>query len=99
LIFTLFADANVPRYNSRFAEEAGRRLDRFVSSHMQSFSNTRAELIGGGLWLLNGKPARIRTGFWLVTLVEVTPTPRPAMKAEAEQIPLTFFTKGRSDSR
>ncbi|HXJ11558.1 MAG TPA: RluA family pseudouridine synthase [Candidatus Limnocylindrales bacterium] len=73
-------------------EEAGLRLDRFVSSHSAELSRTRVqELIAAGLVLLNGKLAKDSHKVRAADVVEVTPTPRPAMKAEAEQIPLDIL--------
>jgi 23S rRNA pseudouridine1911/1915/1917 synthase len=73
-------------------EEAGARLDRFVSSHSLELSRTRVqELIEAGLVVLNGKPAKDSHKVRTCDVVEVTPTPRPAMKAEAEQIPLNIL--------
>lgn len=73
-------------------EEAGLRLDRFVSAHSAEISRTRVqELIQAGLVILNGKPAKDSQKVRAADVVEVTPTPRPAMKAEAEQIPLDIL--------
>jgi len=73
-------------------EEAGLRLDRFVSAHSTEISRTRVqELIQSGLVTLNGKPAKDSQKVRADDIVEVTPTPRPAMKAEAEQIPLDIL--------
>jgi 23S rRNA pseudouridine1911/1915/1917 synthase len=73
-------------------EEAGLRLDRFVSAHSAELSRTRVqELIGAGLVVLNGKPAKDSQKVRADDIVEVTPTPRPAMKAEAEHIPLDIL--------
>jgi len=73
-------------------EEAGIRLDRFVSAHSAELSRTRVqELVEAGLVLLNGRPAKDSHKVRADDVVEVTPTPRPAMKAEAEQIPLDIL--------
>ena len=73
-------------------EEAGLRLDRFVSAHCPEMSRTRVqELIEAGLVILNGKPAKDSQKVRAADVVEVTPTPRPAMKTEAEQIPLDIL--------
>ena len=73
-------------------EEAGSRLDRFVSAHMAELSRTRVqELIEDGLAILNGMPAKGSQKVRADDIVEVTPTPRPAMKAEAERIPLDIL--------
>jgi 23S rRNA pseudouridine1911/1915/1917 synthase len=73
-------------------EEAGLRLDRFVSAHAAEISRTRVqELIQAGLVTLNGKPAKDSQKVRAADVVELTPTPRPAMTAEAEQIPLDIL--------
>jgi 23S rRNA pseudouridine1911/1915/1917 synthase len=73
-------------------EAVGLRLDRFVSSHSPELSRTRVqELIEAGLVLLNGKPAKDSHKVRADDVIEVTPTPRPAMKAEPEQIPLEIL--------
>jgi 23S rRNA pseudouridine1911/1915/1917 synthase len=73
-------------------EEAGLRLDRFVSAHAAEISRTRVqELIQAGLVTLNGKPAKDSQKVRAADVVELTPTPRPAMTAEAEQIPLSIL--------
>ena len=73
-------------------EEAGLRLDRFVSAHSAEMSRTRVqELIEAGLVILNGKAAKGSQKVRAEDVVEVTPAPRPAMKAEAEQIPLDIL--------
>jgi 23S rRNA pseudouridine1911/1915/1917 synthase len=70
-------------------EEAGLRLDRFVSAHSAELSRTRVqELIEAGLVVLNGKAAKDSHKVRADDVVEVTPAPRPAIMAEAEQIPL-----------
>jgi len=70
-------------------EEAGARLDRFVAAHSLELSRTRIqELIEAGLILLNGKPAKDSHKVHPNDVVDVIPTPRPALKAEAEKIPL-----------
>ncbi|HKM67696.1 MAG TPA: RluA family pseudouridine synthase [Candidatus Acidoferrum sp.] len=73
-------------------EEAGLRLDRFVASHTPEMSRTRAqELIEAELVLLNGKPAKDSQKVHVEDVVDVIPAQRPAMKAEAEQIPLDIL--------
>jgi len=73
-------------------EEAGVRLDRFVSAHSAELSRTRVqELIEAGLVLLNSKVAKDSHKVRADDVVEVTPMPRPAMRAEAEQIPLDIL--------
>jgi 23S rRNA pseudouridine1911/1915/1917 synthase len=73
-------------------EEAGLRLDRYVSAHSAELSRTRVqELIEAELVLLNGKPSKDSQKVRPNDVVEVTLTPRPAMKAEAERIPLDIL--------
>lgn len=73
-------------------EEAGVRLDRVVASHNPELSRTRIqELIEAGLVLLNGKPAKDSHKVHADDIVDVIPAPRPALKAEAEQIPLDIL--------
>jgi len=73
-------------------EEAGVRLDRFVAVHSPELSRTRIqELIKAGLVLLNGKPAKDSHKVHVHDVVDVVPTPRPVLKAEAEQIPLQIL--------
>ena len=70
-------------------EEAGLRLDRVVSAHHPELSRTRVqELVEAGLILLNGKPAKDARKVHAEDVVEVIAAPRPALKAEAEDIPL-----------
>ncbi len=71
------------------ADDAGLRLDRVVANRCPQLSRTRVqELIAGGLVLLNGKSAKdshkVRAG----DAIEVVPEERPALRAEAESIPL-----------
>jgi 23S rRNA pseudouridine1911/1915/1917 synthase len=73
-------------------EEAGQRLDRFVSSHNSDLSRTRVqELIHAALILLNGKPAKDAQKVHANDLIEVIPTQRPPLQAEAEEIPLEIL--------
>src|SRR5882757_9427984 len=95
MTFELYTLRLMPTSSLKFIvlpEEAGLRLDRFVSSHSAELSRTRVqELIEAGLVVLNGKPAKDSHKVRAADVVEVTPTPRPAMKAEAEQIPLDII--------
>jgi len=71
------------------AEEAGRRLDRVVVQHCPDLSRTRVqELIQQGLVLLNGKPAKDAHKIRANDAICVVPQERPALRAEAEIIPL-----------
>lgn len=85
----------MPETSLKFAvspEEAGVRLDRFVAAHSPELSRTRIqELIEAGLVLLNGKPAKGSHKVHLHDTVDVIPAPRPALEAEAEQIPLEIL--------
>ena len=70
-------------------EDAGLRLDRVVAHHCPQLSRTRVqELIEGGLVLLNGKTAKDSHKVHAGDAIEVVPQPRPALRAEAESIPL-----------
>jgi 23S rRNA pseudouridine1911/1915/1917 synthase len=69
--------------------ENGQRLDRVVSAQCPELSRTRVqELIDEGLALLNGKASKgshkVRAG----DVIEVVAQERPALRAEAESIPL-----------
>jgi 23S rRNA pseudouridine1911/1915/1917 synthase len=73
-------------------EEAGQRLDRVVAGHCPELSRTRVqELIAQRLALLNGKVAKgshkVRAG----DVVDVAAQERPALRAEAENIPLDIL--------
>jgi 23S rRNA pseudouridine1911/1915/1917 synthase len=73
-------------------DQAGLRLDRFVSAHNSELSRTRIqELIQAGLILLNGKSVKdshkVRAG----DVIKVIPQPRPALQAEPEDIPLVIL--------
>jgi 23S rRNA pseudouridine1911/1915/1917 synthase len=73
-------------------EENGTRLDRVVAAHCPELSRTRVqELLELGLAQLNGKVAKgshkVRAG----DLVEVVAPERPALRAEAENIPLDIL--------
>jgi len=70
-------------------EEAGLRLDRVVVQHCPELSRTRVqELIEEGLVLLNGKPAKDSHKVHANDVIRVVPQERPALRAEAELIPL-----------
>jgi 23S rRNA pseudouridine1911/1915/1917 synthase len=71
------------------AEEVGARLDRVVTAHFPELSRTRVqELIEEGLVLLNGKPAKDSQKVHASDVIRVAPQERPALRAEAEAIPL-----------
>ncbi len=70
-------------------DDAGLRLDRVVANRCPQLSRTRVqELIAGGLVLLNGKSAKDSHKVHEGDAIEVVPKPRPALRAEAEAIPL-----------
>jgi 23S rRNA pseudouridine1911/1915/1917 synthase len=72
--------------------DAGLRLDRVVAKHCPQLSRTRVqELIEGGLILLNGKTAKDSHKVHAGDTIEVVPQPRPALRAEAESIPLDIL--------
>src|SRR5258705_10580652 len=69
-------------------EEAGLRLDRFVSSHSAELSRTRVqELIEAGLGVLNGKPSKESHKGLGYYAVGGPPPPPPPVKAEGRAIP------------
>ncbi|HUL33854.1 MAG TPA: RluA family pseudouridine synthase [Candidatus Eisenbacteria bacterium] len=81
-----------PRKFNVSPEQAGLRLDRFVSANHSDLSRTRVqELVKSGMVLLNSKPVKdshkVRAG----DIVEVIACPRPPLKAEAENIPLDIL--------
>src|SRR5258706_3806383 len=91
MTFELYTLRLMPTSSLKFIvspEEAGLRLDRFVSSHSAELSRTRVqELIEAGLVVLNGKPAKDSHKGRACDGVEVTPTARPAMKTGGGQMP------------
>ena len=73
-------------------DQAGLRLDRFVSTHNSELSRTRIqELIQAGLIVLNGKSAKDSQKVRAGDVVEFIPQPRPALQAEPEDIPLDIL--------
>jgi len=80
---------NLAQEFSVTAEEAGTRLDRIVARHCPELSRTRVqELVGEGLVSLNGMRAKGSHKVRVNDIVRVIPQERPALRAEAEQIPL-----------
>jgi 23S rRNA pseudouridine1911/1915/1917 synthase len=72
--------------------EAGQRLDQRIAFRFSSISRTRVqELIDAGLVLVNSRPAkgshRLRAG----ERIQIQIQPRPALRAEAESIPLDIL--------
>ena len=73
-------------------EEAGTRLDRAVAADCPELSRTRVqELIEQGLALLNGKVAKGSHKVHAGDVIEVVAQERPALRAEAENIPLEIL--------
>jgi 23S rRNA pseudouridine1911/1915/1917 synthase len=74
------------------SDDAGTRLDRFVTKNCPDLSRTRVqELIHSGLVLLNEKPAKDSQKVHTGDKIEVVPEPRPPIRAEAESIPLSIL--------
>jgi len=74
------------------ADDAGLRLDRVVANRCPELSRTRVqELIAGGLVRLNGKTAKDSHKVHAGDAIEVVAEPRPALRAEAESIPLDIL--------
>ena len=78
-----------PRQLVSSASDSGSRLDRFIADQCPDLSRSRVQqLIESGLVLVNGRAAkgshRMRAG----EQISVEVQPRPAMRAEAESIPL-----------
>ena len=72
--------------------DAGLRLDRVVANRCPELSRTRVqELIAGGLVRLNGKTAKDSHKVHAGDAIEVVVEPRPALRAEAESIPLNIL--------
>jgi 23S rRNA pseudouridine1911/1915/1917 synthase len=73
-------------------DDSGQRLDRFVAGQNPELSRTRIqELIASQLVLLNGKPSKDSHRVLPGDVVQVIAAPRPALKAEPEQIPLDIL--------
>lgn len=71
------------------AEDAGERLDRFLAEQLPDLGRTRVqELIAEGRVRVNGRAAKAAHRVQVGDDVEVEATPRPPLRAEAEQIPL-----------
>jgi 23S rRNA pseudouridine1911/1915/1917 synthase len=71
------------------ADESGTRFDRVVAAHCPELSRTRVqELIEEGLALLSGKAAKGSHKVRVGDVVKVVAQERPALRAEAENIPL-----------
>jgi 23S rRNA pseudouridine1911/1915/1917 synthase len=74
------------------AEDAGQRLDRWLAARLPELSRTRVqELIAEGRVRVNGAAARASHKAALGDRVEVEVAPRPAAKAQAEDIPLAIL--------
>jgi len=73
-------------------DDAGLRLDRVVANRCPELSRTRVqELIAAGLVLLNGKTAKDSHKVHVGDAIDVVLQPRPALRAEAEAIPLDIL--------
>ena len=71
------------------AEDAGERLDRFVAVRCTELSRTRVkELIEAEKILVNGKAAKGATKLRGGEVIRVQAEERPALRAEAEDVPL-----------
>lgn len=71
------------------AEEAGQRLDRYLAHRIPELSRTRIqELIAVALVRVDGRAARGSMKLRGGECIEVEPQPRPALRAEPEEIPL-----------
>ena len=73
-------------------DDQGQRLDRIVAAHCPELSRTRVqELIAEGLALLNGKASKGSHKLHAGDVVEIVAQERPALRAEAENIPLDIL--------
>lgn len=73
-------------------ENAGERLDRFVSSHCPELSRSRVqELIDSGLVLVDGHAAKSSRKLRGGERITVEAQPRPPLRAEPEAIPLSIL--------
>ena len=74
------------------ADEGGTRFDRVVAGQCPELSRTRVqELIEEGLALLNGKTAKGSHKVHAGDVIEVAAHERPALRAEAESIPVEIL--------
>lgn len=72
--------------------EAGQRLDRYLAAQLSELSRTRLqELIEAGLVLVDGKPTKGARKLRAGERISVEAHERPAMRAEAESIPLEIL--------
>ncbi|MGO9086872.1 MAG: RluA family pseudouridine synthase [Candidatus Sulfotelmatobacter sp.] len=83
----------LPDHITASSEDAGRRLDQFLTTKINAISRARVqELIRDGKILLNGAPARasmkLRGGESITIL---GPAARPPLRAIAEEIPLDIL--------
>jgi 23S rRNA pseudouridine1911/1915/1917 synthase len=71
------------------AEDAGKRLDRFVAARLPDLSRTRVqELIAEGLLQVDGRPPKPAHKLRAGERIELQAQPRPALRTEPETIPL-----------
>jgi 23S rRNA pseudouridine1911/1915/1917 synthase len=74
------------------ADEAGERLDRFLTGQLPDLSRARVqELIVEGRVHVNGATTRAAHRVQAGETIEAEPSPRPALHAEAEEIPLAIL--------
>ena len=72
--------------------DAGARLDRFLARQVSELSRTRIqELIAAGRVCVNGRTAKRRQHVAAGDTVKLEATPRPALAATAEEIPLEIL--------
>jgi 23S rRNA pseudouridine1911/1915/1917 synthase len=74
------------------ANEAGQRLDRYLSAQLPGLSRTRIqELIESGLVLVDAGPAKAAQKLRGAERITVDAQPRPPLRAEPESIPLDIL--------
>ncbi|MFB3778039.1 MAG: RluA family pseudouridine synthase [Bryobacteraceae bacterium] len=74
------------------AEDAGKRLDRFLQERLPAYSRARLqEWIRGSRVRINGKPQKPSFPLHGGESVEVEPADPPPLRAEPEQIPLDIL--------
>jgi 23S rRNA pseudouridine1911/1915/1917 synthase len=73
-------------------EDAGQRLDRYLSAHLPELSRTRIqELIAEGRVRVDGAPAKSSHRTAAGETIEVEVLPRPPLVAVAEEIPIELL--------
>ena len=72
--------------------EAGARLDRYVTEHLDGVSRTQVQkLVAGGLVLVNGRPGKAGTRLEKGDRLSVTLPPPAPVELEAEKIPVKIL--------